>query len=171
MRALIVLELGQIERIDERIEHANWIVLADPVIQAFGKKRALPAILPRNEALHPIPRKSRETHITQGVFTQPGSMAAVAICPLLNPVTLRQRISARIAWSKARRTEGALNGWRRAVNCVNAIHRAPAISRDVLHGSIDETRTGGIRVLPSARYASCGFESAGLQPSGSGLAC
>src|SRR6185437_6923218 len=28
-------ELGKIERIDERVDHSNWIVLIDPVFQAF----------------------------------------------------------------------------------------------------------------------------------------
>ena len=31
-------ELGQIERIDERVDHANRIVLVDPVIEAFGQQ-------------------------------------------------------------------------------------------------------------------------------------
>ena len=30
-------KLGQIEFFDEDIDHANWIVLADPVFQAFRK--------------------------------------------------------------------------------------------------------------------------------------
>ncbi len=52
-------ELGQIERIDERIDHANRIALVDQVIEAFGQQCRLPAIRPCNEALHQFPRKSR----------------------------------------------------------------------------------------------------------------
>ena len=46
-------KLAQIEFVDEHINHPNRIVLADPVFQAFGKQRALPAIYPFNEAPHP----------------------------------------------------------------------------------------------------------------------
>ena len=55
---------GKIESIDKDVDHPNGIILANPVSQAFGKQRALPAIQPLNEALHPIPRKSRENHIS-----------------------------------------------------------------------------------------------------------
>ena len=48
-------QLGQIERIDEHIDHANRIALVNPVIEAFRQQRRLPAIRPLNEALHPIP--------------------------------------------------------------------------------------------------------------------
>ena len=51
-------ELGQIEPIGECVDHANRIVLVDPVLQAFRKQRALPAIRTLNKAPHPIPRKS-----------------------------------------------------------------------------------------------------------------
>src|SRR5207253_10148445 len=66
--------LGQIEPLDKDVNHANRIVLANPVFQAFRKQRALPAIRALNEAPHPIlPRIiSRESH-KRGVFTQPGS--------------------------------------------------------------------------------------------------
>ena len=51
-------ELGEIEPIDERVDHANRIVLVDPVLQAFRKQRGLLAIRPCNKARHSIPRKS-----------------------------------------------------------------------------------------------------------------
>jgi hypothetical protein len=54
---------------DKDLNHANRIILVDPIIQAFGKKRRLPAIDPRNKASGAP--KSRENHITRGVFTQP----------------------------------------------------------------------------------------------------
>ena len=71
-------KLGQIEVVDENVDDANWIVLADPVFHAFGKQRALPTIRTLNEALHPSPpqivRESyRANHIKRSVFTQPGS--------------------------------------------------------------------------------------------------
>src|SRR5260370_23618516 len=47
-------KLAQIECIDEDVDYANGIVLADPVFKAFRKQRALPTIRPFNEALHPI---------------------------------------------------------------------------------------------------------------------
>src|ERR1700720_3093739 len=46
---------GQIEFLDEDVDHPNGIVLADPVFQAFRKQRALSAIHALNEAPHPIP--------------------------------------------------------------------------------------------------------------------
>ena len=45
----------QIEFIDNDIDYANRIVLADPVFQAFRKQRALHPIGALNEAPHPIP--------------------------------------------------------------------------------------------------------------------
>src|SRR6478752_3114615 len=56
-------KLGQIEFFDEDIDHANRIVLADPVFQAFRKQRGLTAIDPLNEAPHPIlPQIARESY-------------------------------------------------------------------------------------------------------------
>src|ERR1700756_3832259 len=51
--------LGQIERVDKNVDHTDRIVLADPVFHAFRKQRALPTIDAFDEALHPIPLKSR----------------------------------------------------------------------------------------------------------------
>jgi hypothetical protein len=75
-------KLGKIERFDERVDHPNWIVFVDPVFQTLRKERRLPAIHPLDKALHPIPRKLatesyRGTHTRWGVFTQPGSEAAI----------------------------------------------------------------------------------------------
>src|SRR5260370_4374767 len=69
--------LGQIEHLDKDVNHANRIVLANPVFQAFRKQRALPAIRALNEAPHPIlPRIiSRESH-KRGVFTQGRSFSS-----------------------------------------------------------------------------------------------
>ena len=75
-------QLTQIKLVDKDINHLNRILLVDPIIQAFGKKRRLPAIFPLNKALHPIPRKSRENHITHNVFTHgviPGSSHTQAL--------------------------------------------------------------------------------------------
>ena len=71
-------ELGQIERIDERVHRANRIALIDPIIEAFGQQSRLSAIRPNHETLHPIlPQIARESYrenrIQRCVFTQPGS--------------------------------------------------------------------------------------------------
>ncbi len=71
-------KLGQIQSVDKNVNHPNRIVLADPVLQAFRKQRALPAIRALNKSLHPIPRNLRRNHtaqnqIKQCVFTQPRS--------------------------------------------------------------------------------------------------
>src|SRR5262249_22056478 len=46
---------SQIKLLDKDIDHSNGVVLADPVFRALRKQRALPAIDPFNETLHPIP--------------------------------------------------------------------------------------------------------------------
>src|SRR6266436_590932 len=77
-------KLGQIEFIDEDVDHPNRDILANPVFQAFGKQRALSAIHALNEAPHPIlpqiaSESYRENQIQPRVFTQPGSKADVAL--------------------------------------------------------------------------------------------
>jgi len=73
----IEAHLGQIKRIDKHVDHTNGVALADEIIEAFGQQGRLPAIWPRNEALHPIPpTESRENHSGGRVFTQPGSFAS-----------------------------------------------------------------------------------------------
>jgi len=69
--------------VDENVDDANWIVLADPVFHAFRKQRALPTIRTINKALHPSPpqiaRESyRANHIKRSVFTQPGSKTEIS---------------------------------------------------------------------------------------------
>ena len=71
-------KLAQIEFLNKNVDHANGIVLIDPVFQAFRKQRALPTIRALNEAPHPIPpQKHPESYsanqITKCVFTQAGS--------------------------------------------------------------------------------------------------
>jgi hypothetical protein len=46
------IERTEIKLIDKHVNHTNWVVLVDPIIQAFGKQRRLPAIRPLDEALH-----------------------------------------------------------------------------------------------------------------------
>src|SRR5262245_29047153 len=64
-------KLRQIEFLDKDVDRSNGIVLADPVFQAFGKQRALPAIRALTEAPHPIlPRiTSRDSHQTRRFHT------------------------------------------------------------------------------------------------------
>src|SRR5258705_12573900 len=88
-------KLAQIQFFDEDIDHANRIVLADPVFQAFRKQRGLTAIDPLNEAPHPIlPQIARESYrgnqSRRCVFTQAGSLAdfmpSLSLCPLKDGV-------------------------------------------------------------------------------------
>jgi hypothetical protein len=74
-------KLGQIEPPDKDINHANRIILANPIFQAFRKQGALPAIHPLNKAHHPIPPQIAqesypENPIDPRVFTRPGSNVA-----------------------------------------------------------------------------------------------
>src|ERR1700722_15740347 len=78
-------KFGQIEFVDIDIDHANRIVVADPVFQAFRKKCALTAIRPLNKAPHPIlpqiaPESYRENQSYRCVFTQAGSIASLPQC-------------------------------------------------------------------------------------------
>src|SRR3982074_879169 len=52
-------EIAEFQRIDEHIDRANRIALADPIIKAFRKQRRLLAIRPLNKTLH-HPRASQE---------------------------------------------------------------------------------------------------------------
>ena len=62
-------QIGQIELIHEHIDHLNWIVLVDPVVQAFRKKRGLATFNTLDEALHAVipymtvPESHRERRI------------------------------------------------------------------------------------------------------------
>ena len=72
------LKFGQIEFLDENIDHANRIVRTDPIFQLFRKQRTLPTIRPLNEALHSVPpqiplESYHWNHMKHDVFTQPGS--------------------------------------------------------------------------------------------------
>src|SRR5262249_41088325 len=71
-------KLAQIEFLNKNVDHANGIVLINPVFQALRKQRALPTIRALNEAPHPIPpqiaqESYRENQMNRRVFTQPGS--------------------------------------------------------------------------------------------------
>src|ERR1700756_5673273 len=80
-------EFGEIEPIDERVDHSNRVVLVDPVVQAFRKQRALAAIYSLDEALHPIPPQIAmesylTSHVRWDVFTRPGSKAVLTLALL-----------------------------------------------------------------------------------------
>ena len=49
-------KIEQIEFGNKDIDHPNRVVLADPILQAFRKQRALMAIHALDKTLHPIPR-------------------------------------------------------------------------------------------------------------------
>src|SRR5438067_11445675 len=58
-------ELRQVQLVDEDVDHANRIILANPIFQAFRKKRALSAIRALDEAFHQIPPRIRAGIITR----------------------------------------------------------------------------------------------------------
>src|SRR5262249_48264013 len=72
----------EVEFLNKGVDRPNRIALIDPVLQALGKQRRLPAIDPLNEAPHLIPPQiAAESYsanqIIQCVFTQLGSGADI----------------------------------------------------------------------------------------------
>src|SRR5262249_4197422 len=55
-------KLAKLEFVDKHVDEPNWIVLMNPIFQAFWKQRALPSIRPLNKALHTILRRSCGNH-------------------------------------------------------------------------------------------------------------
>jgi hypothetical protein len=51
-------QIGKIERINERVDHANRIAFINPVFEAFRQQRRLRAFRPCNEALINAPADS-----------------------------------------------------------------------------------------------------------------
>ncbi len=49
-------ERGEIQHIGEGVDRANWIVLADIVVDAVRQESGLASIQPFDEALHGSPR-------------------------------------------------------------------------------------------------------------------
>src|SRR3954464_15495085 len=71
-------QFSQIEGRNEGVDHANRIVICNPVIQAFRQQSRLPAISPFNEACHAQPPPIQYgNHSRHSVFTQPGSKTSV----------------------------------------------------------------------------------------------
>src|SRR5690349_19991593 len=46
------IERTEIKRVDKHVDYTNRVARVDPIIQAFGKQRRLPAIHPLDKALH-----------------------------------------------------------------------------------------------------------------------
>jgi len=61
-------ELAQIERIDERVDHANRIALVDKVIEALGKQCRLASIGPSIKRFIDCPRKIAREIIAATAF-------------------------------------------------------------------------------------------------------
>src|SRR5262249_26139400 len=59
----------QIKPVNERIDHANRIILADPVIEASRQQRQLPPIRLLNEPRHLSPRRFSKRIIASGDFS------------------------------------------------------------------------------------------------------
>ena len=92
----IETEFGQAKPLHESVNHADRVVLADPVLQAVREKRRLATIRPFNKTLHPIP----ELENTQGQ-TLPSTTTAYRVC-------LRRKSDIRMASEAAWTTDLAL---------------------------------------------------------------
>src|SRR5450631_869503 len=80
-------KLGQIEFVGKDVDYPNRIVLADPVVQAFRKKRALLAISSFNEPLHPNPRSHHERIIPSGAFSHSQGHSLRSTVPETDPLS------------------------------------------------------------------------------------
>jgi hypothetical protein len=63
-------EVAEFQRVDEHIDRANRIALADPIIEAFRQQRRLLAIHPLNKTLHRFPRRFSRRIIASTRFSQ-----------------------------------------------------------------------------------------------------
>src|SRR5215471_14749109 len=64
----------QVERLDERIDHMDRVVLAYPILQTFRQERQLGSVRAFNEASHPYPPSGNGGILADSwLFTQPGS--------------------------------------------------------------------------------------------------
>jgi len=76
-------EAGEIERINKRIDGANRIFLANPIVQAFRQKRRLAPVCSLDEPLHDHPPQNHQgNHNHDGLFTHgviPGSSHTKAL--------------------------------------------------------------------------------------------
>ena len=54
----IKTQIRQVQRIDERVDHADRILLVNPIVEALRQERRLPPICSLHEALHDVPRES-----------------------------------------------------------------------------------------------------------------
>ena len=53
-RKTVEISSGDVERVDESIDHPNWMVVADPVLQTIREQgRLLPVPLPRYSPTSP----------------------------------------------------------------------------------------------------------------------
>ena len=59
-------KVAEFQRIDEHIDRANRIALADPIIKTFRQQRRLLAIRPLNKASHHPPAIQQANHSTLG---------------------------------------------------------------------------------------------------------
>src|SRR5215813_3819456 len=63
-------QLLEVEHVNKGIDHAHWIALIDPVIQAVRQKRRLAAISPFNEPLHQSAPHIARPHIPDSTFSR-----------------------------------------------------------------------------------------------------
>src|SRR5712671_7223098 len=76
------IERTEIKRVDKHVNHTNRVVLIDPIIQAFGKQRRLPAIHPLDKALHrDLPPKIASRAYHAGRFHTAWTLSGVSNCP------------------------------------------------------------------------------------------
>ncbi|MBB3987537.1 hypothetical protein GGQ68_003884 [Sagittula marina] len=70
-RKTVEISSGEVERVDESIDHPNWMVVADPVLQTIREQGRLLPVHSLDIARHHQPPLGEGSMAEPGVFTQP----------------------------------------------------------------------------------------------------
>src|SRR5260370_36054697 len=140
-------DIAQIQCLNKHIDRANRIVLVDPILKAFWQQRRLPAIQPRHEARHQIPRR-----------TSKGIIAWEEVSHSLDP----ERKSEIYCWWKspnvATRAPRPTSATRLRRQMHNKLRAAARCIRATLFGKIDDLQFPPLRVhilIPKISGVAC----------------
>src|SRR6266853_2009274 len=91
--------IAQIQCLNKHIDRANRIVFVDPILKAFWQQRRLPAIQPRHEARHQIPRRFSKGIIAWQEFSRRLGQKRLTMTEVSSIVEV---VSKRVPWNKGK---------------------------------------------------------------------